>query len=234
MDPITLAAIAFGGAILLGNKSKGASKGRSASPGGMGTRGDEERLYWLREIRSMSHWYTNRFGSMPYLADYLTVVGYIEANFNPSARNPEYKTNPANAARGLGGMRPETAFKGKYGTQSMSPYPDALLNPRWAFVMSVHHIYFACTRVEEMQSGVIDWAAVRRWWGRPTAVHDFNFDNPYSAANLGRFEDKLNECNKNYGTNINPDFVWSKVSGWRNYPGIEVMIESFNLKGVNA
>jgi len=232
MDPVTLAVLALGSAFLLkGKKGRGS---RSAPSGGWGVKGDEDRLHWLNEIRSMSHWYTQKFGSMPYLADYLTVVGYIEANFNPASRNPEYKTNPANAARGLGGMRPDTAFKEKYGTEFMAPYPDALLNPRWAFVMAVHHIWYACARVDELQTGVIDWAAVRRWWGRPTTVHDFNFDNPYSSGNLERFVDKLHECNKNYGTNIDPDFVWEKVSGWRNYPGIEVMIESFGLKGVYA
>jgi len=235
MDPITLAAIALGSALFLGGKKKGGGGGGSSvHKGGWGVKGSEDRVYWLNEIRTMSNWYTNTFGSMPYLADYLTVVGYIEANFNPSALNPEYKTNPANAARGLFGMRPETAFQTKYGTQFMSPYPNALMNPKWAFVMAVHHIYWACTRVHDMQSGVVDWAAIRRWWGVPLRVHDFNFEHSYSKGNLDRFEDKLHKCNSAYGTNIDPDFVWVKISGWQNYPGLEVMIKSFGLQGVYA
>lgn len=236
MDPITLAAIAFGGAVLLGNKSKGASKGASkgVSSGGWGVKGDQDRLHWLNEIRAMSYWYTQKFGSMPLLADYLTVVGYIESRFNPASVNPQVKTDPLNAARGLAGMRPRSAFKSANGLEHMRSYPNALLNPRWAFVTSVDFIWQACDSVNQKGSGVTDWAAVRRWWGFPSKVHDFNFEDPYSAANLGRFEDGLNECNDKYGTGINPDFVWQKVQGWENYPGMSLMVKSFGLQGVNA
>lgn len=229
MEPITLAAIALGGAVLLGGKRK---RGTSVHSGGWGVKGSEDRVYWLNEIRSMSHWYSNQYG-MPFMADYLTVVGFIESNFNPSATNKK-DPNPANAARGLFGMRPDTAFQEKYGLQSMNPYPNALWNPRWAFVTAVHHIWFACTRVYDVQSGVVDWAAIRRWWGIPIRVHDFNFEHSYSTGNLGRFEAGLHKCNEAYGTNIDPDFVWQKIQGWQNYPGLATMMKAFQLQGVYA
>jgi hypothetical protein len=229
MEPITLAAIALGGAFLLGGKK---NSGTSVHKGGWGVKGSEDRVYWLNEIRSMSQWYSNEYGSMPFLADYLTVVGFIESNFNPAAINTS--SDPSNAARGLFGERPDTFFKEKYGLQYMRPYPNALMNPRWAFVTAVHHIWVASTRVYEEQSGVIDWAAVRRWWGIPGRVHDFSFEHSYSSDNLGRFEDGLHKCNEAYGTNIDPDFVWVKISGWQNYPGLGTMIKSFGLQGVYA
>lgn len=232
MDPITLAFIALGGAVLLGDKKKRGGKGASA--GGWGVKGDQDRLHWLNEIRSMSYWYTETYGSMPFLADYLTVVGYIESRFNPAAVNPQIKTDPMNAARGLGGMRPESAFKTSNGLKYMRAHPNALLNPRWAFVTSVDFIHDACAAVDREGSGVIDWVAVRRWWGFPSKVHDFNFSDPYSAGNLERFEDGLHECNAEFGTGINPDFVWRKIQGWKNYPGMAMMVKSFGLQGVYA
>ena len=232
MDPVTLAVIALGGAALLkGNKKSGR---KTVSGGGWGVKGDQDRLYWLNEIRTMSYWYTQNFGSMPFLADYLTVVGFIESRFNPASVNPEVKTNPMNAARGLAGMRPESAFKSSNGLEYMRAYPNALLNPRWAFVTAVHYIWQACEAVQREQSGEIDWVAVRRWWGFPSKVHDFNFEDPYSAGNLERFEAGLHKCNAEFGTGINPDFVWQKVQGWENYPGMPMMIKSFGLQGVYA
>ncbi len=238
MNPLVIAAgIALGGAVLLGGKKKtkrrSTSAGTGVYSGSWAVKGNEDRRHWLNEIRSMSQWYSNRYESMPFLADYLTVVGYIESNFNPAAVN-KGDPNQANAARGLGGMRPETAFKEKYGTANMAQYPNALLNPRWAFVMSVHHIWWACTRVYDRQSGVVDWAAIRRWWGIPERVHDFNFDYDYSQGNLERFEAGLHKCNDAYGTNIDPDFVWVKIKGWDRYPGIAAMIDAFDLEGVHA
>lgn len=231
MDPVTLAAIALGGAVLFGGKKKRRSSG--VSGGGWAVRGDEDRVYWLNEVRSMSHWYSNQYNSMPFLADYMTVVGFIESRFNPATINPEIKDNP-NAARGLFGIRPETAFKTKNGLKAMRAYPNALLNPRWAFVTALFSIWQACDAVHRKGSGVADWASIRRWWGYPSKVHDFNFDDPYSAGNLERFEEGLHGCNAEFGTNIDPDFVWQKVQGWNNYPGMQTMIQSFGLQGVYA
>ena len=231
MEPITLAAIAIGGAVLLGGKRK---RGTSVHSGGRGVKGEADRVYWLNEVRGMSNWYSNRYNSMPFLDDYLTVVGFIESRFNPSAANPEIKTNPANAARGLFGVRPEYVFKSKYNLEYMSPYPNALLNPRWAFVTALHHAWWACTRVYDVGSGVVDWAAIRRWWHGPTLVHDFNFENSKSQGIIDRFENGLHGCNQEFGTNLDPDFIWQKIQGWQNYPGLPTMMKAFQLQGVYA
>lgn len=231
MDPITLAAIAVGGALFLGGKKKRSS---SVHFGGWAAKGPEDRQYWLNEIRSMSYWYSNTYGSMPFLADYLTVVGFIESRFNPAAANPEIETNPMNAARGLFGARPETMFKKANGLEYMRQYPNALLNPKWAFVTATFSVWQACDSVYRKGSGIADWAAVRRWWGYPSKVHDFNYNDPWSSGNTQRLEDGLHKCNAQYGTNIDPDFIWQKVQGWENYPGMPMMLQSFGLQGASA
>jgi len=231
MDPLTLAALAVGGLFLLGGKKGG---GGSSSSKKWAVKGPEDRRQWLNEIRSMSYWYSNTYGSMPHLADYLTVVGFIESRFNPAATNPEVKTNPMNAARGLFGARPKTAFKESNGLEYMRQYPNALLNPKWAFVTATFSVWQACNAVDREGSGVADWASIRRWWGFPSKVHDFNFDDPWSYGNLERFEAGLHKCNEQYGTGIDPDFVWQKVRGWDNYPGMPVMIKVFGLEGVKS
>jgi len=228
MEPITLAAIAFGGALLFGKKKK---SGSSVHGGGWAVKGEEDRRYWLNEVRAMSYWYSEEFGSMPFLADYLTVVGFIESRFNPAAVNPEVATNPMNAARGLFGARPQTAFKSKNGLEYMRAYPNALLNPRWAFVTATFSVWQACAAVHREQSGIADWAAIRRWWGFPSKVHDFDYSDPWSPGNTERFEEGLHKCNAQFGTGIDPDFIWQKVQGWENYPGMPIMIKAFGLQG---
>jgi len=231
MDPVTLAALAFGGLLVFGGKK---SRSSSVHRSNWAVKGDEDRVYWLNEIRAMSNWYSSTYGSMNYLADYFTVVGYIESRFNPAAINPEYKTNPNNAARGLFGVRPKTAFKSANGLEYMRAYPNSLLNPRWAFVTATFSVWQACDAVWDKNSGIPNFAAVRRWWGYPSKVHDFNYKDPYSAGNTERFLEGLQECNDQYGTNIDPDFIWQPIHGWQNFPGMPAMIQSFGLQGVYA
>lgn len=183
----------------------------------------------LDEIRNMSEHYSYNFGSMPYLADYLTVVAYRESNFNPNAINPQVKTDPTNAARGLFQLRPETAFKEKNGLEHMLSTPNALLNPRWAFVTAVDHVWRGCNAVDRKSGASADYAAIRRWWGWPSLVHDFDMRDPRSVANLRRFEKAIVDCNDDYGTNIDPELIWQKVQAWRNYPGMDVMRQVYGL-----
>ncbi len=228
MEPITLALIALSSVALLGGKRRSSSGVRA---GGFAVKGKADRVAMLNEIRGMSIHYSNEFGSMPFLADYLTVVAFRESNFNPASINPEVKTNPQNAARGLFGMRPETAFKSKNGLESLRSNPNALLNPRWAFVTAVDHVWRACNTVYNKSGSSTNYVAVRRWWGRPHLVHDFNLDDSRSRSSLSKLEKAIFDCNKGYGTNIDPDFIWQTIPGWQNYPGMGVMLEVYGLGG---
>jgi len=250
MDPVTLIALALGGVALLGGKKKtslstpqGSSTAFVRDEDQMSPVDDapdqnlsdqEMRYFWLSEIRNMSNWYSNEFGSMPLLADYLTVVGFIESRFNPSAANPQIETNYENAARGFFGIRPHTAFKSANGLTFMRQTPDALYNPRWSFVIATFLIWQACNDVRQRGSGEADWAAVRRWWGYPSKVHDFGYEDPWSEQNTMKLERGIDQCNEKYGTDIDPDFIWRRVEGWENYPGIEIMIKSFGLSGADS
>lgn len=227
MDPITLAFIALGGFAFLGGKRSGSA----VRQGGNATMGNAERGAMLNEIRSMSHHYSNKFGSMPLLADYLTVIGFRESNFNPASTNPGVKTNPENAARGLFGMRPRTAFKTKNGLEHLLPYPNTLLNPRWAFVTAVDHVWRACDAMDRKSGASADYAAVRRWWGTPHLVHDRDISDSRSKSSLAKLEKAITDCNNGYGTNIDPDFIWRPIQGWRNYPGMDVMRQVYGLAG---
>lgn len=183
----------------------------------------------LEEIRNMSLYYSGTFGSMPFLADYLVVIGFRESSFNPRAVNPQVKTDPLNAARGLFGMRPETAFKSKNGLEHMRSTPNALLDPRWAFVTAVDHVWRACDTVYRRSGASTNYAAVRRYWGYPSLVHDFDLNDPRSVANLERLEKAIFDCNDAYGTNIDPDFIWRPIEGWQNYPGMDVLKQVYGL-----
>lgn len=226
MDPITIAAIALGGALLLGGKKKS-----SSSSSRWAVKGEADRRRWLNEVRSMSYWYSSTYNSMPFLSDYLTAIGFIESRFNPAAVNPEIKSNPYNASRGLFGMRPETAFKNSNGLEFMRAHPNALLNPRWAFVTAVDHIWSACKSVDRENSGTPDWASIRRWWGYPDRVHDFNYSHEWSKSNTYKLEEGIIKCNNKYGTGIDPGFIWIDIQGYNNYPGMQVMVKSFGLEG---
>jgi len=229
MEPVTLALLALGGYALIGGK-RSSSRGVRASSG-WAVKGREDRVAMLNEIRGMSFHYSNEFGSMPLLADYLTVIGFRESNFNPAAANPEIKKNPMNAARGLFGMRPETVFKKSNGLSHMRAHPNALLNPRWSFVCAVHHTWQACDTVARKLGVGTNYAAVRRWWGLPSKVTDFDLDDDFSRASLAKLEKAVTDVNRGYGTNIDPDFIWATIQGWQNYPGMDVMLQVYGLAG---
>lgn len=219
IDPLTLAAI-FGGLLFFGGRKKGGSS--VSAGGGFGVTGPEDRLAWLNGIRGMSFWVTDTYNTMPGLADFLTVVGFAESRFNPSAANPEISTN-WNAARGLFGMRPSTA--------ELDAEPDLLFNPYWAFVTAVDHAAKAIKAIEREQSGVPNWMAIRRWWAIPSLVHDFNEDKTKSGEVRGRFERAIFDCNAEYGTSIDPNFIWFETY-LGGYPGRTELMRVLNLIGV--
>lgn len=240
MEPVTLALLALGGYAIVGGKRTPRSRGVKTS--GWAVKGQEGRVAVLNEIRGMAFHYSNEFGSMPLLADFLTVTGFRESNFNPAAANPEIKNNPMNAARGLFGMRPETAFKSSNGLRFMRAHPNALLNPRWSFVCAVHHAWQACDKVFSTYGVGTNYAAVRRWWGWPVSktadgtllVADFDISDSRSQASLEKLEKAIHDCNRGYGTTMDPDFIWATIQGWQNYPGMGVMLQVYGLEGEAA
>ena len=221
MDPATLAAVALGLLFIGGGKkphTKGVKKPLSKA----------ERIEMMNEIRSMSNHYSSEFNSMPFLADFLTVVGYRESNFNSSAVSPEIKTNPKNAERGLFQLRPRTAFKKQNGLESKIHDPDILFNPRWSFVCAVYHIWDACDTLSK-KGFTPNFSAIRRWWRLPSLADDYDLIDELSQDVARRFEKATLDCNQYYGTNIDPDFVWAQVENWDNYPGMDVMLNVYGL-----
>lgn len=220
MDPITLALLALGGMAFTRRP-----RPRATRAGGASVEVDRRKV--LNEIRNMSFFYSNTFNSMPGLADFLTVVGFREANFNPNVVNSEIKTNP-NAARGIFGFRPEGILKKSNGLEHLLRTPNVLLNPRWSFVCAVFHIWDACERLDD--EGLIpNYAAIRRWWGKPAYVYDYDLEHQYSRDNLSRFEKAILDCNRIYNTSIDPDFIWKPILQWENYPGMKTMLQVYGL-----
>lgn len=224
MEPLTVATLVAAGLLVLGGKKPGSS---ASSRNKFRATSQEDRRRYLAEVRSMSNWYSDRYG-MPDLADYLTVVGFIESRFNPAAANPEISKNPANAARGLFGMRPRTAFKAENGLERMRSNPNALYNPRWSFVCAVYHIYDA-DQTARRKGFIADWVAVRRWWGRPSKLDDVGLFEEFSVNSLRKFEKGLRECNEQYGTDINYDFMWNAVRSG-GFPGMDTLLKDFGLR----
>lgn len=231
MEPITLALIALGSFAVLGGGKRSSSRGVKA--GGWAVKGEADRVAMLNEIRNMSFHYSNEFGSMPLLADFLTVTGFRESRFNPAATNPEVKTNPENAARGLFGMRPQTAFRQENGLSALRASPNLLLNPRWSFVCAVFHIWDCCDTLAR-KGYTPNFAAVRRWWGRPHLADDYDLADERSRASVAKLEKAIHDCNRQYGTNLNPDFIWQPIQGWQNYPGMNITLHVYGLAGQEA
>jgi hypothetical protein len=225
MEPVTLALL-LGGALLLGSKKSGSKSSSKASYDQKMTR--QQRIAMMAEIRKMSAYASSRFGMMPYLADYLTVVGYIESRFNPTSVNPEIRTNK-NAARGLFGMRPDTAFKESDGLEGLRSRPNLLLNPIWAFCTAVNHIAQADQRSLQKAGREADWFAVRRWWGYPHLVSDYDLSEERSRSSMNKFINGIEGVNQEYGANINEDFAWMPVSRG-GYPGIKPLLSAFGAK----
>lgn len=227
MDPVTIALL-LGGAFMLRPKKKRVGSKAAAKRGKVTM---DDRRAMLAEVRKMSYFVSNKYGMAPFLADYLTTVAFIESRFNPRATNPEIKTNPANAARGLFGMRPETAF-GRRGSQlkHLVKKPNLLLNYKWAFVTAVDYAMQGDERSIEKTGREADWAAVRRWWGRPSLVHDYDLSDDRSQASLRKLINGIEGVNDEFDADINEDFIWMNVERG-GYPGIQSLMKDFGLKG---
>ncbi len=211
-------------ALLLGGKKSSSKKSVSYGK----DMNKQQRYAMMLEIRKMSAFASNKFGMMPFLADYLTVVGYIESRFNPSLANPEIKKNPSNAARGLFGMRPESAFASSNGLIGLRIRPNLLLNPIWAFCTAVDYVARADEAARERSGRRADWLSVRRWWGRPTLIHDFELSDQKSIDSMERFTNGIEGVNAEYGANINEDFMWADVERG-GYSGAKALLKAFGV-----
>lgn len=226
MDPITLMLLSAASLFVLKSSTGYSARGSSS---GSATKGSESRRKNLNMIREMSFWYSNQYNSMPYLADYFTVIGYRESKFSPTAVNPEVKTNPANAARGLFGMRPQSAFTDSNGLAHLAAKPNLLYDPRWAFVTAVDYAYRGCRVAHVDDNRTPDWAGIRRWWAIPSLIHDYDNSKSKSKEVISRLQKALKDCNEKYGTTIDPNFIWKTVDNWDNYPGVGEMMKAFGL-----
>jgi hypothetical protein len=126
-------------------------------------------------------------------------------------------------------MRPETAF-GRKGSnlEHLIRKPNLLLRPKWAFVTAVDYAMQADERSRDASGREADWTAVRRWWGRPKLVHDYDLSDSRSIDSMNRFINGIEGVNKEFGTDINEDFIWMPVSRG-GYPGIRSLMKDFGL-----
>jgi hypothetical protein len=234
MDPITLAALALGSVVLLGGKKKRSSSSvkSGTTTSGAGPRAwvaetNEERSRWLHEIESMSRWVSDKYGTMPYLSDFLVITSFRGARFNPAMVN----SPSPNSARGLFDMRPDTVAQ--Y-IPAIGVDPSLLNNPYISFVVSIQHIIRAVSKVNQRGSGVADWISIRRWWAYPYLVHDFDESEPKSKQVRGRMLVDVDDCNEHWGTNIDPNFWDADVDIGKYPPTTEELMRDFSQIGAQV
>lgn len=224
-----MAALAFGSLFLVRKKKRRSSGSSSSSsievPWAFVAETYEERAMVMMEIQNMARWVSDRYGMMPLLSEYLTVIGFRESRFNPSLA----ASSKPNAAIGLFQMQPETAFTAKNGLKEMLPYSDVLFNIRWSFVMAVDGVARAAFTVTSRDA---DWLSARRWWNRWSLANDFDESNPISKGVRERLEKAITDCNEAFGTGIDPDFIWQPIQA-NNYPGVEQLLYDFGLNPNN-
>lgn len=224
-----MAALAFGSLFLVRKKKRRSSSSSSGSSSGSSSAGPwafaaetyEERAMVMMEIQNMARWVSDRYGMMPLLSEYLTVIAFRESRFNPSL----VASSKPNAATGLFQMRPETAFTAKNGLKEMVPYSDVLFNIRWSFVMAVDGVARAAFTVTARDA---DWLSARRWWNTWYLAKDFDESNPTSKGVRERLEKAITDCNKEFATNIDPEFIWQPIQA-NNYPGVGQLLYDFGL-----
>ena len=217
MNPYVLAAI-FGGVALM------ALAGTSA-PRPSVDRG--ERGEMLEEIRRMVGHLESQFGPMPGLADFLVATAFRESNFNPRAQ----ANTSSNAARGLYQMRPNSVFKAGWGTENLSDV-GLIFDPVVATVFAVQHVADAArASMVRGEQRPATWAAVRRWWGYPSRVHDHGRDLEWSRASYDKFKKAIRDVDSAYGQTI-PERLVDRTVDTSNYPGIEALAEALGVQGV--
>ncbi len=226
MEPITIALL-LGGAVLLRGKRRRRGKG-GVSAGIDQPRTRAQRLEMLARIRDMANWSSKKWGMMPYLADYLTVVAYWESRFNETRTNPEYKRDPKNAARGLFQMRPTSAFRDTNNLVPLQAKGNLLLDPRWAFVTAVDYAVRADVRSQQKSGRQANWLAARRWWRVPKLVHDYSESDAESQSVHRKILEAIAGVNAEYGQNVDEDFIYRPVDVG-GYPGIWATMPAFGL-----
>jgi len=224
-----MAALLFGGALVLGGSKRRRSRGISISIDQKRTH--DQRVQMLLRIRDMARWSSQKWGMMPHLDDYLTAVGYWESRFNETKVNPEYYKSSAgrkNAARGLFQMRPNSAFRRQNGLLPLLSRPNLLLDPRWAFVTAVDYIAQGNKRSWEKSGRAANWLAIRRWWRLPSLLHDYDESDPEAWAVHRKLLEAIEGVNREYGQDINEDFIYTSVDVG-GYPGVQTIMPAFGL-----
>lgn len=142
-----------------------------------------------------------RLTNLDGLGDFLAGVAWIESRGNPQAGS-----DVGNAARGLYGMRPESAR-----VRDLGLSPSVLKEPRAATALAAWYIHRCIPFADEGQT--LDWLAFRRCWGYPTDTDDV--DHPGYKNQLARGL----AC-----AGVNPDFMFNRaIRRNYNWPGIEAV-----------
>lgn len=140
--------------------------------------------------------------NMKGLGDFLAGVAWIESRGNPKAGS-----DSGNAARGLFGMRPESARVDDLGLS-----PSALKDRNTAVALAAWYMERCRPFADPGQT--IDYLALRRCWGQPSDVDDVG-----SADYVQQFAQGL-RC-----AGVDPSFMFRRPFRWNyRWPGIEAIL----------
>lgn len=211
MDPITIALVAAAGlAVLGGGGKRRVYSGYARDPAWEAV---THKHKWRQDsadyLGQLARYISYRWGMMPELDKFLTAVAKKESTFNPNAS----AGSSSNSARGLYGLRPDSAFGGE-----LKPYagkPNRLLDPRFATLAAVDYI-FRAVRTARNKGVEPDWLAMRRWWAYPHLVTDVDEYKDHSPVVRERFSKMLTDVH------LSPDFMYHRVA-MDNYPGTIVI-----------
>lgn len=138
------------------------------------------------------------------LGDYLAGIAWIESRGSPTAGS-----DVGNAARGLFGIRPNSARVADLGLP-----PSVLKDPRYAVALGTWYLHRCLPYADPGQ--LIDWRAVRRCWAYPHETDDV--DDTQRDAKLARgLECAGVDPNFMYQTAITEDYQW---------PGIDAVLDA--------
>lgn len=153
---------------------------------------------WIKTMSQPLERLTNLDG----LGDFFAGVAWIESRGNPKAGS-----SFGNAARGLLGMRPESARVYDLGMDG-----DALKDPNTALALGTWYIHRCIPMADPGQE--IDWLAFRRCWGYPRDVDDV--DHPGYRDQFARGL----QC-----AGVDPSFMYKKAIRWNyRWPGIDAVL----------
>jgi len=153
-----------------------------------------------------------RITNLDGLGDFLSGVAWIESRGNPNAGS-----DSGNAARGLYGMRPESARVYDLGLPA-----SALKDPWTATALAAWYIHRCIPFGDEGQE--LDWLAFRRCWGYPTDTDDV--DHPGYRSQLARGL----EC-----AGIDPNFMFKRaIRSNYHWPGIDAVLAAVGRSAAYA